>query len=30
MILSDLAKNSMTRSIVWPLCDSWTSCRRAI
>jgi len=26
MILSDLAKYSMTRSITRPLCDSWGSC----
>jgi len=26
MILSDLAKYSMTRSVVRSLCDSWASC----
>ena len=26
VILSDLAKYSMTRSVAWSLCDSWASC----
>jgi len=26
VILSDLEKHSVTRSIAWPLCDSWASC----
>jgi len=29
MILSDLAKYSMTRSVARSLCDSWATCYRA-